>query len=133
MKKFCIEHIGIMVNHPVEMGAWYRDVLGFDIQFSADNGADGVAFVRDNNKVMVEFGKVPNVEALKDRMNHHLQLHIALTSDDPDADADYLIEKGAKLIEKCAFTRPGDYLLALEDPWGHCIQLARRSPDSPLL
>jgi catechol-2,3-dioxygenase len=128
MKKFEIEHIGIAVEKPIEMSKWYQETLGFNIKFSAEDEEKGVAFLTDfSDKVMLEFGKIPNVSPMTDRMNHHLQLHIALKSVDPDKDAEYLVSKGAKFIEKCPIRRPGENLIVLSDPWGNTIQLVKRS------
>jgi catechol-2,3-dioxygenase len=127
MKNFEIEHIGITVVEPIEMAKWYQEVLGFNIIFSAQDGEKGVAFLSDCNKrVMLEFGKVPDVSPLTDRINHHLQLHIAFKSEEPDKDAEYLVSKGATFIEKCPITLPGEYLVVLSDPWGNTIQLVKR-------
>lgn len=127
MKKFNIEHIGIMVSHPIEMGIWYRDVLGFNIVHSAQGEDSGVTFLSDaNNKVVLEFGKAPNVEPLSELTNHHLQLHIAVKSDDPEEEAKYLISKGATYIENREMNRPEDILIVLLDPWGNTIQLVKR-------
>jgi catechol-2,3-dioxygenase len=128
MKKFEIEHIGISVEKPIEMAKWYQETLGFNIKFSAEDEEKGVAFLTDSSdKVMLELGKIPDVSPLVDRLNHHLQLHIALTSVDPDKDAEYLVSKGATFIEKCPIKRPGENLIVLSDPWGNTIQLVKRS------
>lgn len=128
MRKFEIEHIGIAVEKPIEMANWYHETLGFNIKFSAQDEEKGVAFLTDSSdKVMLELGKIPNVSPLADRLNHHLQLHIALTSADPDKDAEYLVSKGAAFIEKCPIRRPGENLIVLSDPWGNTIQLVKRS------
>ena len=128
MKNYEIEHIGIAVEKPIEMANWYHDTLGFNIKFSAEDEEKGVAFLTDcTDKVMLELGKIPNVSPLANRLNHHLQLHIALTSVDPDKDAEYLVSKGATFIEKCPIRRPGENLMVLSDPWGNTIQLVKRS------
>lgn len=128
MKKFEIEHIGISVEKPMEMADWYQDTLGFNIKFSAEDEEKGVAFLTDcSDKVMLELGKIPNVSPLAGRMNHHLQLHIALRSADPDKDAEYLVSNGANFIEKCPIRRPGENLIVLNDPWGNTIQLVKRN------
>ena len=128
LKKYEIEHIGIAVEKPIEMANWYRDTLGFDIKFSAEDEEKGVAFLTDgSDRVMLELGKVPDVLPLTKVMSHHLQMHIALKSDDPDIDAEYLVSKGAKFIEKCPLRMPGDNLIVLSDPWGNIIQLVKRS------
>ncbi len=130
MKNYEIEHIGITVGEPIEMAKWYREVLGFNITFSAQDEEKGVAFLTDcSSRVMLELGKLPNVSPLTDRINHHLQLHIALKSEDPDKEAKYLVSMGATFIEKCPITRPGENLIVLSDPWGNTIQLVKRTLD----
>lgn len=127
MKKNEIEHIGIAVEKPIEMANWYHETLGFNIKFSAQDEEKGVAFLTDSSdKVMLELGKIPGVLPLTRGLSHHLQLHIALKSDDPDRDAEYLVSKGAAFIEKCPIKRPGENLIVLSDPWGNTIQLVRR-------
>ena len=128
MNKYEIEHIGIAVEKPIEMAKWYQETLGFNIKFSAQDEEKGVAFLTDcTDKVMLELGKIPNVSPLANRLNHHLQLHIALKSVDPDKDAEYLVSKGAAFIEKCPIRRPGENLIVVSDPWGNTIQLVKRS------
>ena len=127
MKKYEIEHIGIAVEKPIEMANWYRETLGFNIKFLAEDEEKAVAFITDgSDKVMLELGKIPGVLPLTEGLSHHLQLHIALRSDDPDKDADYLVSKGATFIEKCPIKRPGENLIVLSDPWGNTIQLVKR-------
>jgi len=122
-KKYEIEHIGITVGKPVEMAKWYHEVLGFNIKFSSEGGA----FLTDaSDKVMIEFTKVKDAAPLAERINHHLQLHIAVKSEDPDKDAKELEAAGATFIAKCAVKRPEDKILVLRDPWGNTIQLVKR-------
>lgn len=62
MKKYEIEHIGIIVEKPIEMAHWSQEALGFNLKFSAQDEEKGVAFLTDwSDKVMLEFGKIPNV------------------------------------------------------------------------
>jgi len=125
--KFSVEHIGIAVEKPIEMAKWYKDVLGFEIKFSGEDSEKAVAFITDaDNKVMLELGKIPGLNPLYNSLSHHLQFHIALKSDDQDTDMKFLIQNGAKFIEKCPITRADDYLVVLKDPWGNCIQLSKR-------
>jgi catechol 2,3-dioxygenase-like lactoylglutathione lyase family enzyme len=128
MKKFNIEHVGLMVSQPVAMANWYQEVLGFNIQIAGEDGEKGAAFITDAaNRVMLEFGKVPGVSPLSTRTDYHLQLHIAVHSDDPDEDMKYLVSQGATFIERCPVTRPGENLIVLYDPWGNCLQLVKRA------
>jgi catechol-2,3-dioxygenase len=109
MKRYEIEHIGISVERPIEMANWYNEVLGFNIKFSAEDNEKAVAFLTDGGDgVMLELGNLPDVLPLAKGLSHHLQLHIALKSDDPDKDAEFLVSKGAKFIEKCPITKPGE-------------------------
>jgi catechol-2,3-dioxygenase len=119
MNKYDIEHIGICVEKPVEMANWYRDVLGFNIKFCAEDEEKGGAFLTDgSDKVMLELGKIPDVLPLAGRLNHHLQLHIALKSEDPDRDAQYLVSKGATIHRKMPYQAAWRELDSLERPLG---------------
>ncbi len=126
--KFDIEHIGVIVSDPLEMAHWYEKILGFNIKFEASDDEKAVAFITDSSdRVMLELAQIPDVTALSAKTDHHLQLHVAVKSDDPEKDTAYLVSNGAKLIEKCPLRRPGDYLIVLEDPWGNCVQLVKRN------
>ncbi len=128
MKRYEIEHVGIAVKEPIQMARWYRDTLGFSIIFCAEDEEKAVAFISDGGeRVMLELGRIPDVLPLAEGLSHHLQLHIALKSDDPEKDAEYPVSRGARFIEKCPHRRPGDDLVVLSDPWGNTLQLARRS------
>jgi hypothetical protein len=130
MMKFNIEHIGICVEKPIKMADWYRDTLGFNIKLCAEDEEKAVAFLTDgSDRFMLELEKIPDVPPLAGRLNHHLQLHLALRSEDPDRDAQYLVSKGASFIEKCPIKRPGENLIVLSDPWGNTMQLVKSSAD----
>lgn len=125
--KFSIEHIGISMEDPVRMANWYRDVLGFDIRFAEEKSDSAGAFISDTgHKVTLELLKLPVMKPIRPVLTHHLQLHIALTSEDPDSDAAMLMQNGATLIERGAKAPDGEYLVMLNDPWGNCLQLCRR-------
>jgi len=76
---------------------------------------------------MLELGKLPGILPLTEGLSHHLQLHIALKSTDPEKDAEYLVSMGASFIERCPIKRPGENLIVLSDPWGNTLQLVKRS------
>jgi uncharacterized glyoxalase superfamily protein PhnB len=122
-----IEHVGLIVRAPISMARWYEQNLGFQIRFSGGDDEDGVAFLTDGSgRVMLELAILPNVAPLEFQSLEPLQLHIAVTSADPEADCRRLQAAGAVFVEKCARTLPGDTLLLLRDPWGTVIQLAKR-------
>ncbi|WP_440947849.1 VOC family protein [Methanosarcina sp. T3] len=89
-----------------------------------------------DKRVMIELGKLPDVQPLQKQIMHNFRFHTALKSENLDNEIDYLAENGAKFIEKCPVTRPGnnlavledpgDNLAVLEDPWGNCIQSVKR-------
>jgi hypothetical protein len=128
--EFEVEHIGISVKEPVKMAKWYQEALGFKIRFSAEDDEKAVAFLTDSGgRVMLELGRLPGVLPLTEGLSHHLQLHIALKSDDPEKDAEYLVSMGASFIERCPIKRPGENLIVLSDPWGNTLQLVKRNAD----
>ena len=127
MRKFNIEHIGIVVNEPVAMANWYKDVLGFNIKFAYEESGKGGAFVSDNaGGVMLEFAKLPEVSSLADKTDHYMQLHIALISEDPERDMEYLAQNGAMFVAKCPVSNPAECIIVAKDPWGNILQLVKR-------
>jgi catechol 2,3-dioxygenase-like lactoylglutathione lyase family enzyme len=127
ISKLNIEHIGICVTAPISMGEWYRDQLGFRIIRSAGNDADGVTFLVDGDgRTVLELGRLPEGPPLDGRSLLPLQLHIAVTCEDPSAEAARLVAVGAQLLGESPRNRyPGEKIL-LRDPWGYTLQLVNR-------
>jgi len=91
-------------------------VLGFNIKLSSENDDKdkSVAFITDkDNNVMMEVGKLLNIAPLSSRIDHHLQFHIALKSNNPDEDMEYLIQNGATFIARCP----------VKKNWGNSISI----------
>jgi len=88
------------------------------------------AFLRDDAGTVVEFWQIRGVRSIADDLTHHLQLHLALRSESPLEDARYLMDQGATLVEIAPVAQNGDQTVALRDPWGNCIQLAKRGAGS---
>lgn len=130
MKKFRLEHIGFAVSDPKAAAEWYRRVLGFEILHVAENRDAANAFVRNENGTVLEFWRSHDKISTADELSDPLQLHVAFTSENPNEDVKYLLEAGATLYELSAPTTNGDQTVALRDPWGNCIQLAKRAPGS---
>lgn len=130
MKRFSVEHIGITTTDPIAAADWYRDVLGFEILHSSEGTRTSNAFLRASNGAVVELWKQTGLSAVSDRVTDPLELHLALKSDDPAADAAYLVSRGATLFADPPTTPGGDKTVALRDPWGNCIQLAKRGAGS---
>jgi glyoxylase I family protein len=129
-----IEHIGIVVADALEMAAWYKRVLGFDILTSSQGGGCAGAFISDTAKrVVLELIANPGISPLVGHIDNPVQLHIALASDDLAADIARLVAEGAVQVSEPSVTPDGDTLALLKDPWGHCLQLAKRAPGRELL
>jgi len=122
-----IEHVAWQVADPVAVAGWYVEHLGFNIRRQFDDGARARFLADDSGAVMLEVyhndaAPMPDYPA-----TDPLVLHLALLSDDPDADADRLAAAGATRVDG-PFTAPnGDRLAMLRDPWGFPLQLCKRS------
>ena len=122
-----IEHVGICVPAPIAMGKWYRDNLGFEIIRCAGDDEDGVSFVVDSaGQTVLELGRLPEGPPLDPHSLSPLQLHIAVTCDDPAAEAERLVAAGAELIGESPRNASKGEKILLHDPWGFVIQLINR-------
>lgn len=128
MRKFQLEHIGVAVSDPKAAAQWYQRVLGFEILHLVVEPDASNAFLRNDAGTVVEFWQLRGLRSIADDLTHHLQLHIAFRSESPLEDARYLMDQGATLIEIAPLAPNGDETVALRDPWGNCIQLAKREP-----
>jgi catechol 2,3-dioxygenase-like lactoylglutathione lyase family enzyme len=128
-----IEHIGLIVAQPMAMAAWYVEHLGLRVRLQTGDNSRGAVFLEDSSgRLFIELGANGVTPPLDFAAVPPLQVHLALKSADPEADARRLQQAGATLVEEHAHRGPGDYLLLLRDPWGVAIQLARRTADSPV-
>ena len=121
-----IEHVAFNVSDPLGMGRWYVENLGFVVKRRTVDPPYAHFLADDSGTVMIEIygntdAPVPDYKTLDSRA-----LHLALVSDDVDADIKRLTAQGAKLDGE-PFTGPnGDRLAMLRDPWGFAIQLVNR-------
>src|SRR5512135_3290884 len=118
-----IEHIGICVAAPISMGEWYRDHLGLRIVRSAGDDVDGVSFLIDGEgNTILELGRLPEGPPLDGRSLLPLQLHIAVESEDPTAEAERLVRAGAELLGESPRDRYMGEKILVRDPWVYTIQ-----------
>ena len=122
-----IEHIGICVSNPIQMGNWYRENLGFRILRAEGSDTGGVVFLIDSeDKTVLELGRLPEIPPLDVRSFLPVQFHIAVECVEPLAEAQRLVAAGAKLVgESPRNSYPGEKIL-VRDPWGMTIQLLNR-------
>ena len=122
-----IEHVALNVSDPIEMARWYVENLGMVVKRRMTKSPWTHFLADDSGTVMLELYGNPEVPVPDYREQPALVFHIALVSDDIDADASRLTARGATLDGDYLHTPDGDMLAMLRDPWGIAIQLAKRS------
>ncbi len=124
-----IEHVAFNVAEPDREADWMVENLGFEFAFKAPPEAfDRGRFVRDSSGSMtIElYCNTQDGRAIPDYASMDpMQLHLALLSDDVDADVARLEKAGAKVLS--VVHKPGLDLAMLRDPWGLPIQLCKRA------
>lgn len=127
MTSMKIEHVALQVPDPVAMADWYVKHLGCSIARSGPEPIF-VRFLKDGSGAsMLELYRNPKVAVPDYRSMDPLLVHVAFLSDDLAADRDRLVAAGASVADDVVTTPAGDQLLMLRDPWGVCLQLARRA------
>lgn len=121
-----IEHTAFNVAEPAAVASWFRDHLGFTIVRQMDTPPFMHFLADDSGNTLLEIYNNPP-DGVPDYPNTNpLIFHLALVSDNPVADRDRLVAASASFVEE-VHTPAGDHLIMLRDPWGHCLQLCRRS------
>ncbi|MFC4871749.1 VOC family protein [Negadavirga shengliensis] len=121
-----IEHFALNVSHPQAISDWYEKNLGFKVVRKMDKSPYMTFLADDSGKIMVELYHNPKASVLDFQQLDPLMLHLALVSEDPDADKERLVGKGAELISDDTL-EDGSRLIMLRDPWGLCLQLCKRA------
>jgi glyoxylase I family protein len=123
--KYKIEHFAFNVSDPVAMAAWYEKHIGFEIVRKIE-AANNTHFLMDNSgSIMIEVYNNPPDQVPNYKKMDPLQIHLALVSDDPDADKNMLLDAGASFVEEIHLP-DGSHLVMLRDPWGLALQLCKR-------
>lgn len=120
-----IEHTAFNVKDAQAMAEWYVQNLGMRIVMQL-NEDPYTHFLADESGNMIEIysnsaAEIPDYEHM-----HHLILHLAFVSENPDADRARLEQKGATFIEDIK-TPDGSHLLMMRDPFGLAIQFCKRA------
>ncbi|GIW80512.1 MAG: hypothetical protein KatS3mg105_2319 [Gemmatales bacterium] len=121
-----IEHLAINVADAVAMTDWYVKHLRMKIIRQVD-GPPYTRFLADEaGRVVLEIyqqsAPVPDYASMDP-----MTFHIAFVASDVDAECHRLVAAGATMAMPPAAAANGDVLAMLRDPWGVCIQLAKRS------
>lgn len=121
-----IEHFALNVEDPLAMGRWYVSHLGFTVKRRLVEPPYTHFLADDSGTVMIEiYGQdapVPNYPNL-----NVMSLHVALVSEDLDADVRRLVAAGATTEGDIQTFPTGDRYAMLRDPWGLTLQLVHRA------
>ena len=123
---YAVEHVAWQVKDPVAVAKWYCDNLGFRVLRKLDK-TPMTHFIEDaSGKVVVEIYNNPAATVPDYPAMHHLHLHLAFVSENPDADRDRMVRLGCKVTEDIV-TPAGDKLVMVKDPFGFAIQFCKRA------
>ncbi len=130
MAGLAFEHLAVNVADPVAVAGWYVEHLGMEVVRRGEAPVHMHFLADAGRRAMIEIYNNPAARSDVYRDLHPVQLHIAFTSADPDADAARLVAAGASLVEHQRHP-DGSHLAMLRDPWGLPLQLAKRA--TPML
>jgi glyoxylase I family protein len=126
MPGLAFEHLAVNVADPPAVAAWYVEHLGMEVVRRGDAPMHMHFLADAGRRAMIEIYANPVAPTDLYRDLHPVQLHIAFTSTDPEADTARLVAAGATLVEHQRHP-DGSHLVMLRDPWGLPLQLARRA------
>ncbi|TXE12160.1 VOC family protein [Algoriphagus aquimarinus] len=120
------EHFALNVSNAPAASKWYEEHLGLKVVKKMVESPFMTFLADDSGTVMIEIYSNPKGETLDFATLHPLAVHLALVSDDPNADRDRLVEAGAKVISDDILP-DGSHLVMVKDPWGLALQLCKRA------
>ena len=121
-----IEHVAFNVEDALSMGRWYVEHLGFTVKRRVMEPPWAHFLADDSGTVMLEIYSNPDAPVPDYRATDPLVLHLALVSQDVEADVERLTAAGATLLGEVQRLKNGDCLAMLRDPWGFAVQLVQR-------
>ena len=121
-----IEHVGYMVEKPVEVAAWYVANLEFTVKRAMTASPFTHFLVDGAGRMMLEIYNNPKAQVPDYRTLDPLVLHLAFRDDDVPGTRARLLAAGATPEGDVVVTAGGDELAMLRDPWGFAIQLCKR-------
>lgn len=120
-----LEHTAIASPDPGRLARWYRDILGFVINFEYA----GNYFVKAPDGAMLELIPAEGARGENAMRTPGLR-HLAVTSTDFDAAYEDLKEKGVKFVGE-PFETQGNRLAFFTDCDGNLLHLIRRPQPLP--
>ena len=122
-----IEHVAFNVEDPLSMARWYVEHLGFEVRRRVMESPWAHFMVDSTGSTMLEIYGNPDVPLPDSRAMHAGTLHLALLSEDVEADIARLSAAGGNLDGDIQNTPAGDTLAFVRDPWGFTLQLVKRA------
>ena len=122
-----IEHVAINVEDPISTAKWFCDHLGFTIKRSSKEPPFAHFVADDSGAVMIEIYGNREVPTPDYRAMNPMELHLAMVSENVEADVERLVAAGAELIGSISYQPTGDIMALLRDPWGFTLQLVKRA------
>ncbi len=130
-----LDMLGIFVNDLHRMVAFYRDVLGFEIDWDgngpyAEFKHEGIRFsMYERSQLPTLLGQVPTFPA---GLNGTFELAIDLpTSADVDRELDRVVSAGAQVIYPPRAEPWGMYSSMISDPEGNLIEIGSWNRGAP--
>src|SRR5690606_21750903 len=120
------EHFALNVTNALAASEWYEMHLGLKVVKKMAEPPYRTFLADDSGSVMIEIYSNPRGATIDFDKLHPLAVHLALVSEDPDADSDRLVEAGARLIS-VDILPDGSHLVMLKAPWGLALQLCNRA------
>jgi len=120
------EHFALNVADAPAASLWYEEYLGLKVVKKMEEPPYMTFLADDSGTVMIEIYSNPKGETLDFEKLHPLAVHLALVSENPDADRDRLVKAGAKVISDDILP-DGSHLVMVKDPWGLALQLCKRA------
>lgn len=119
-----IEHVAFNVADPVAMAEWYCRHCGLRVVRHIPEPSQ-THFLADSDSTVLEIYCNPP-QSVPDYSNMNpLLFHLAMKSDDAEADSKRLIAAGATFVDEVHLA-DGSHLVMLRDPWGLALQVCTR-------
>ena len=121
-----IEPLAFNIPDPRAAADWYAAHLGMRVVRSGPPPKHG-RFIADDRGMMIELYNDPADQYLDLARLGEATFHLAVVSEDIDADSVRLCAAGAQQIGDINRTTKGDRVLFLRDPFGLTLQLVQRA------
>lgn len=121
------EHVAFNVPDARAAARWYCEHLGF-VMMRQQGEPPYMSFVADSGRnMMFEFYTRDDAALFDPSGMHDVTTHVAMHTDDIEADRARLIAAGATASGEITLTPAGDKLCFLRDPHGVILQLCQRN------